>query len=92
MLLGFDCRVLLLVRQSYVHFFLDKKVPKKSRLCTVFNADWAAKNLKPVKLRSSISRAKRLKLALDFSLLVLFFAFLVLLWYCLRANLTCSFP
>jgi len=29
------CWVLLLVRQSYVHFFLDKKVPKKSRLCIV---------------------------------------------------------
>jgi hypothetical protein len=29
------CRAVLLVRQSYMHFFLDKKVPKKSRLCIV---------------------------------------------------------
>jgi len=34
-LLCLCCWVVLLVRQSYVHFFLDKKVPKKSRLCIV---------------------------------------------------------
>ena len=45
MLLGFGSWGVLLVRQSYVPFFLDKKVLKKSRLCIVFNADWAAKNL-----------------------------------------------